>query len=309
MRRHGLGLVFVRDLVESIMANGFDPARKVPDPNWTPARGTALVQRYLERYVAPSIESRQIIEAAGMGSADRRPLIACAISEPEYDTARTLPAFAEAHLAKEYRLAFIQANPADGDDLRGLEALYDADLLVLSMRRRFPSVPQMDRLERFIRAGKPIIAIRTSVVPFARGTGSAPRPGHVSWESFDLEILGCRYQGYDAESRKTGCDVSVAPGTAGHPILAGIEPIRWHSPSWLYKLRPLRADAKSLLFGRWSPDKPEEPVAWTIACDGARLLTRLRRNPCLPGRNPGLSLRRDTALPWVSFRFPPHAPP
>jgi len=271
MKRHGLDLVFVRDLVESIMANGFDPARKVPDPNWTPARGSAFVRRYIERHIAPSIESRQLIEAAGMGSADKRPSIAIAISEPEYETARTLSAFAEVHLAKDVRLAFIHANPADGDDLRGLDALYDADLLVLSMRRRFPSVPQMDILERFIRSGKPIVAIRTSVVPFARGGGSAPRPGHVSWESFDQEILGCHYQGYDADSRKTGCDVWMAAEAASHPILAGIEPARWHSPSWLYKVRPLREDAKPLLLGRWSQEKPEEPVAWTTAYEGARI--------------------------------------
>ena len=63
-RRHGFRLLFVADLVESIMANGVDPVKRTPDPNFTPAKGTALVQRFLEQHVAPSIESRQLLAAA-----------------------------------------------------------------------------------------------------------------------------------------------------------------------------------------------------------------------------------------------------
>jgi len=270
MKRHGLQAVFVCDLVEAITANGCDPATKQPDPNFTPAKGSALVQRYLEHHVAPSIESRQLIAAAGLDphAQDKRPHVVFVISEPEYDSKTTLPAFAEKHLAKRFRCTFVQANPDDGNDLLGLEALYDADLLVLSVRRRALPVVQMDHLERFIRAGKPLVAIRVSCVAFA--PGSAPR-GHVVWTRFDREVLGCNYQGYDAASRRTGCDVWVVPEAADHPVLAGLPSAKSHSRSWLYKMQPLAEAARPLLMGRWADDKPAEPVAWTRVHEGGRV--------------------------------------
>ena len=171
MKRRALQAIFVSDLVEAITANGCDPATKQPDPDFTPARGSYIVQRYLEQQVAPSIESRQLIAAAGLDphGQDKRSHVVFVISEPEYDSRTTLPAFAEKHLAIGFRCTFVHANPNDGNDLPGLAALYDADLLVLSVRRRALPVVQMDHLERYIRAGKPLVAIRVSCVPFAAG--------------------------------------------------------------------------------------------------------------------------------------------
>ncbi|MBM4034709.1 MAG: isochorismatase family protein [Planctomycetes bacterium] len=268
MKRQGLQALFVCDLVEAITANGCDPATKQKDLSFTPAKGSALIQRYLEEHVAPSIESRQLIAAASPGAQDKRPLVVFVISEPEYDTKSTLPAFAEKHLAKGFRCTFVQANPKDGNDLPGLDALYDADLLVLSVRRRALPVVQMDHLERFIRSGKPLVALRTSCVPFA--AGSAPA-GHVVWEGFDREVLGCTYQGYDAESRRTGCDVWAVPDAADHPVLRGLASARFHSRSWLYKMLPLAEGAKPLMMGRWAEDKPAQPVAWTASHAGGRV--------------------------------------
>jgi len=262
MKRHGLQVFFVSDLVEAITANGCDPATKQPDPNFTPAKGSYIVQRYLEQQIAPSIESRQLIAAAGLDphAQDKRPHVVFVISEPEYDSGTTMPAFAEKHLAKDFRCTFVHANPNGGNDLPGLAALYDADLLVLSVRRRALPVVQMDHLERCIRVGQPLVAIRVSCVPFA--AGKAPS-GHVVWERFDREVLGCNYQGYDAESRRTGCDAWVAPEAADHPILQGLPSPNFHSRSWLYKMRPLAEAAKPVMMGRWTEGKPEEPVAWT----------------------------------------------
>ena len=70
---------------------------------------------------------------------------------------------------KDFRCTFCLARgnePPDRNDIPGLDALYDADLLVLSMRRRALPVTQMDHLERYLRAGKPLVALRVSVSPF-----------------------------------------------------------------------------------------------------------------------------------------------
>lgn len=273
MKRHGLRAVVVGDLVEAITANGCDPATKQNDPNFTPAKGSAQVQRYLERQVAPTIESRQLIAAAGMDphAGDRRPHVVFALAEQEYDSRTTLPAFARKYLEADFRCSFASAKGDQGEDrndVPGLEALYDADLLVLSMRRRALPVVQMDHLERYIRSGKPLVGIRVSIVPFQ--VDSAP-PGHVVWSAFDQEVLGCHYQGYDAQSRQSGCDVWLLPRAADHPILEGVQPANFHSRSWLYKLRPLAGTVTPLMEGRWSDDGPTQPVAWTNTYHGGRV--------------------------------------
>jgi len=271
MTRHGQSCFVVADLVEAITANGCDPATKQKDLNFTPARGTARVQRYLEQQVAGTIESRQLIAASGRNPGDPRPHIVFVIAEMEYDTDKTLPAFAQKHLADEFRLSFVYAKGHQGDarnDVPGLEVLYDADLLVLSMRRRALPVVQMDHLERYIRSGKPIVALRVSVVPFQ--LDAAP-PGHVVWSAFDREVLGCHYRGYDAVSRTNGCDLWTLPEAAEHPILTGVEPTRFHSRCWLYRQRPLAETATPLLAGRWSDDVLPEPAAWTNTYQHARV--------------------------------------
>jgi type 1 glutamine amidotransferase len=227
----------------------------------------------MEQYIAATIESRQLIRAAGMDphAGDTRPHVVFVIAEQEYNSEESLPAFCRRHLAKDCRSTFVFARGHQGEqrnDVPGLEALRDADLLVLGMRRRALPVVQMDHLERYIRSGKPIVAIRTSIVPFQ--VDSAP-PGHVIWRDFDREVLGCHYQGYDPESRNTGCQVRLAPDAAGHPVLKGIEPPAFQSPSWLYKQRPLAGTTTVLMLGRWADDQPEEPVAWTNTHQGARV--------------------------------------
>jgi hypothetical protein len=272
MKNHALRAIVVADLVEAITSNGLDAAGK-RDLNFTPAGGTARIQAHLEQSVAPTIESRQWIEAAGIGprAADKRPYVVFVTAEKEYETHKTLREFARRHLGDQYRCSFLNATADEGagpDSIPGLEALYDADLLVLSVRRRALPVVQMDHLERYLRANKPLVAIRVSAAAFA--PPKAPR-GHVIWERFDRDVLGCNYTGYNPKSRATGCDVWCVPEAAGHRILKGVTPARWHSASWIYRQRPLGDGITVLLQGRWSQEDPEEPVAWVRSHEGGRI--------------------------------------
>jgi len=275
MKRYGFNVIFVADLVQAITANGLEPVEKTPDFNFTPAKGSALVQRYLERHIAPSFESRQLIAAANMApfADDKRPNIVFVLAEQEYDSSETLPAFANKYLEKDFRCTFLHAKADDGkgrNDVPGLEAMYDADLLVLSMRRRALPVVQMDHLERYIRSGKPIVCLRVSIVPFQVNPNDRP-DGHVIWQNFDQEVLGCNYRGYNPSSRETGCDVWVTPEAKDHPIVRGIDQKRFHSASWLYRLNPLADSTTLLMKGNWSNDHPEEPVAFTNTYHGGRV--------------------------------------
>ena len=117
MKRHGMRAVVVGDLVEAITANGCDPATKQKDLNFTPAKGSARVQRYLERHVAPTVESRQLIAAAGMDphAGDQRPHVVFVAAEQEYDSRKTLPAFAAKYLGTDFRCTFVSAKGHRGD--------------------------------------------------------------------------------------------------------------------------------------------------------------------------------------------------
>jgi nicotinamidase-related amidase/type 1 glutamine amidotransferase len=275
MKQYGPKMMFISDLVQAITANGLDPAAKTPDWNFTPAKGSAVIQRYIEKHIAPSFGSRQLIAAAGMNAhaGDKRPHIVFVIAEQEYKSDETLPAFAKSHLERDFRCTFLFARADKGkgrNDVPGLEALYDADLLVLSMRRRALPVTQMDHLERYIRSGKPLVAIRVSVVPFQVRPEDRP-DGHVIWRDFDRQVIGCRYAGYDTRSRQAGCDVWIAKNARGHPILKGIDPDGFHSTSWIYKLNPLAESTTLLMAGRWADDEPVEPVAFTNTYFGGRI--------------------------------------
>jgi nicotinamidase-related amidase len=272
MRRHGYRTFFVRDLVESITANGLDPATRKPDPNFTPAKGTRRTEWYLEQHVSPSIESRQLIAAAGFGPADKRPHIVFVIADDEYGTEKTLPVFAQEHMEPKLRCTFLHANPADRNDIPGLKTLYDADAVVLSIRRRFLPATQMDHLERYIRAAKALIALRASVAPFAEGSGLArSADGQVIWQDFDREVLGCRYDFYDPKARESGSDVWVTPHARKHTIAKGLSKANFHTPAWIYRVGPLEKDTTVLLEGRWADDVPPQPVAWSRSREGGRM--------------------------------------
>lgn len=275
MKQYGFKTIFISDLVQAITANGLDPATKTPDFNFTAAKGSALIQQYLEMHIAASFESRQLIKAAGADkfTGDNRLHAVFVIAEQEYKSQETLPAFAKAYLEKDFRCTFLYATADKGpgrNDVPGLEALYDADVLVLSMRRRALPVTQMDHLERYIRSPKPLVGIRVSVVPFQVKPKDRPE-GHVIWHDFDREVLGCHYRGYDKRSRESGCDVWIAGQAKGHPILRGIDPSGFHSKSWLYKLNPLTETTTLLMEGRWSQNEPAQPVAFTNTYNGGRV--------------------------------------
>ncbi len=305
MKSHGLKAIVCADLVEAITANGLGPDEKTKDLNFTPAKGTAQIQRHIERYIATTFESRQLIAAAGMDphAGDKRPHVVFVIAEREYKTSDTLPAFAKRHLEKDFRCTFVHAkghDAANRNDVPGLEALYDADLLVLSMRRRALPVVQMDHLERYIRSGKPIVAFRAGIVPFQCKPKDRP-DGHVIWHAFDQEVLGCHYDVYDGTLRRLGCDVWVVEGAKNHPIMAGIDPKGFHSTSWPYRLNPLAKSTTLLMQGRAAKDSAVESIAFTNTHQGGRVFYTSLGHPD-DFKNPQFNHLMVNAIRWALNR-------
>lgn len=185
------------------------------------------------------------------------------IGEDEYHTWETLPAFAKSDLEPQgHQVTLIHADPADKNNFPGIEAaLRDADLLLVSVRRRTPPKEQLDALRAFVAAGKPIIGIRTASHAFAlRPNDKLADPKLATWQEFDAEVLGGHYTNHHRGDDKTM--VTAAPGADAHVILAGIKLMELVGHGTLYKNTPLAATATPLLIGT-IPNQPPEPIAWT----------------------------------------------
>ena len=201
--------------------------------------------------------------ATGAAEPSKPAHIVIMIGEDEYKTWETVPAFAKSDLEpRGYRVTIIQADPADKNNFPGLvQALREADLLFISVRRRTPYKEQLDAIREYLNAGKPLVGIRTTCHAFAlRPKDTLTDPKLAVWQEFDPEVLGGHYVGHHGNTIK--CTITVAPGAESHPILKGIAVAKLVGNGSLYKVSPLDPTAQPLLIGT-IPDKPAEPVAWT----------------------------------------------
>ena len=201
-----------------------------------------------------------------------KPIVLFVIGEAEYGTRETLPEFAENEL-KEYDCQFIFAKSDDRESpdvhvFPGLkDALGKADLLFLSVRRRYPVAEDMKAIRRWFRDGKPTVAIRTSSHPFGE-RGKAPYlapDGHAAWNTFDEDVLGASYTGH--YKAKDG-HATINTEAIGHPILEGVKD-GFKVSSHLYKSKLLDPATTELMSG--SVGDARESVAWTREKDGQRI--------------------------------------
>jgi len=208
------------------------------------------------------------------------PHIVFIIGEQEYDTRKTLPEFAAKQLRpRGVHTTMVHVNPNDPDDFPGLEALDDADLIVLSVRRRTPKTAQLERIRNYLNAGRPLVGIRTASHAFDRK--KPPKPGHADWVRFDIEVLGGDYQNHYGNKPPNDPPtlVRVIEGARDHPILRGFPAKPFPVTSHLYKSRNLADSATPLLRGRIEGTDSEEVVAWTNDYRGGRIFYTSLGNP------------------------------
>jgi len=265
MVRQGQNVVLVRDMTDS-MYNHRKP------PFVSHFRGTELVVEHIEKFWCPSITSVDFLGGNPFRfKADRPKRIALVIGENEYRTWETLPAFATQHLAfRGFKIDTIQASTKEGDGrFEGWERLRDADLVVLSARRRPVPEGMLRLLREHLATGKPLVGIRTASHAF-----DAQRPNsttEVVWPGFDEEILGGKYQNHYGKGPGRETVVRQIPETAGHPVLQGV-PAEMKFASHLYRSRNLYRTVTPLLNGQTEDGKSEvEPVAWVNTRENRRV--------------------------------------
>lgn len=220
------------------------------------------------------------------------------IGEHEYGTRESLPAFAKSELKQRgYQCEFVFAKSDDRKSpdchvFPGLSgALKRADLLFLSIRRRYPAKEDLAAIRAWIESGKPVAAIRTSSHAFGertKGQGYQAPPGHAAWNTMDRDLLGISYTGHYNARKGFDCLVNVAPKAAKSPVVRGLKlPKRPLIFSHLYKSEVVDPKVNVLLRATIAEEKADEPVAWTVVRKGQRTFYT------------SIGGTDDMKLPWV----------
>ena len=168
-------------------------------------------------------------------------------------------------------------NPNMSDNMPGMSALADADMMItLMMDLELPD-DQMKHIVDFVESGKPILGIRSSTLAFAFRKNKESkyiryRMNSKEWPGgFGQQILGspwCGHHGHHAHESTRGL---IHGPQRSHPILRGVKDI-WGS-SDVYVINKLPEDATVLAHGMvlkgMNPDdppnldKPIMPMIWT----------------------------------------------
>jgi len=207
-----------------------------------------------------------------------------------YSPHKTIPPVAK-EWAKTYglKVTFLGMD-SNRTNMPGLEALAEADLMVMFMRWRALPDNQFKMILDYIEAGKPAVGLRTATHAIRY-----PKDNPLSkWNrQFGPQIFGQKWLRHGRYDR-----VEVARGQAEHPILKGVDVDKLDTGD-LYHLLPLPKEIQPILIGKRK--KVACPVAWTWAPKGGRVFYTSygRRNDF---KNPHFRRMLLNAMYWAMNR-------
>jgi hypothetical protein len=163
----------------------------------------------------------------------------------EYRGEESLPALARI-LAKSYGFKctfLVTTNPKTGfihpgsSHITNLEVLQEADLMVVFLRFQHFADDQMQHIDNYLQAGKPVVGLRTSTHAFAGlkgrfkhynegygGHGEIPGTEGDAWiHGFGEEILGEHWVGHFGDNHKQSSNLLLEPDQTSHAILRGVK--------------------------------------------------------------------------------------
>ena len=162
-------------------------------------------------------------------------------------------------------MTIVHSDPADKHNFPGMaDAVKNADLVLVSVRRRMPPKEQLDALRAHIAAGKPLVGIRTACHAWCtrdeKQNAAALAAGKGVWPEFDPEVIGGHYSNHHGNEQKSS--IAPADGAHHHPTLLGVQVQKLVGNGSLYVVKPLVETAQTVLIGTIFAKDPE-PVAWT----------------------------------------------
>jgi len=256
MAKNGKNVVLMRDMTDTM----YNPEKW---PYVTHFVGTELIVEHIEKFVCPTITSVDFLGGESFRFKNDRRSILMVIGEDEYKTEETLPAFARQELEpRGFKVRLVHADAGNKNNFPGLaKAAAQADLVLVSIRRRTPPNEQLAAIRAHLAAGKPLVGIRTASHAFAVRDQKVPLENNVAtWPEFDSDVLGGHYTGHHGVGPKVA--MAAAPGADRHRILRGVDLTQLLSNGSLYKVTPLAGSTIPVVIGS-IPGQGPEPVAWT----------------------------------------------
>ena len=149
--------------------------------------------------------------------------------------------------------------PNEQENIPGLKALRDADLMVIATRFRNLPDEQMKEIDDYLRSGRPVIGMRTATHAF-----KVPKDSPYAHYSFNYEgdkqgwmqgfgraVLGETWISHHGHHKHESTRGILAPKAKEHPVLRGIENGDIWGPTDVYGVRlPLPGDSKPLVLGQ-----------------------------------------------------------
>lgn len=176
-------------------------------------------------------------------------------------------------------------DPNNRRNIPGLDALAEADLMIIATRFRELPDEQMAHIDRYLKSGRPVIGMRTATHAFnyKEGDTYAAYAWNNSEGGFGRQILGETWIAHHGTHGKESTRGIIAPGAESHPIVRGITPGSIWGPTDVYRVRlPLPKNCKPIVLGQvldgMTPDAapvqgpkndPLMPIAWTRTFDQA----------------------------------------
>ncbi len=168
----------------------------------------------------------------------------------EYKSEPSLKAF-KTYLEAHYPVTCTLSLGQDGGkDLPNLEALDDADVMLVFCRRQKIDGEQIERIKAWCKAGKPVVGLRTASHAFQK------------FLEMDRDVFGGSYKGH---GKGEPVQVKVHEANKGHPILTGVS--EWQRDGKLYRNPDNAEDAILLLTGTGETSKDTQPLAWARVYD------------------------------------------
>ncbi|NBB21811.1 hypothetical protein GVN20_20780 [Runella sp. CRIBMP] len=204
-------------------------------------------------------------------------------SDHEYRSEESLPALARI-LAKRYGFTCTVVFGLDDNgfilpgssNLKGLDVLDKADLMVLFTRFSNFGDEEMQHFDKYIRRGGPIVAFRTATHAFSN-KGNA-KWGHYSWDykgeksewkdGFGELVLGETWVSHYGTNHKQASKLIPEEAQKEHPILRGVKDMLAQSGGYTAYPKNATVIARGQVLNGMTadaePDKTKEllPVAW-----------------------------------------------
>jgi hypothetical protein len=170
-------------------------------------------------------------------------------------------------------------DPNNQSNLPGLDALDDADMMIIGTRFRNPPEEDMKHFDAFVHSGKPIMGLRTATHAFNYPKNSDNAYARYSFNSgewpggFGRQVLGDTWISHHGHHKVEGCRGIIDDENKDHPILTSVTDVFVESD--VYGVKNLTGDETILMHGQVTetlePDSkavegekndPMMPVVW-----------------------------------------------